>query len=40
MAIKEGVARIENYPFNQFKIAQFKLETKPRAIYFHCMVRV
>ena len=32
MAIKEGVARLENYPFNKFKVSQFKLESKPRAI--------
>lgn len=31
-AINEGLASKENYPFNNFKISQFKSESKPRAI--------
>jgi site-specific recombinase XerD len=31
-AIKENVARIENYPFNEFKISELNTDTKKRAL--------
>jgi integrase len=31
-AIKEGIVRIENYPFNTFKISEFSTETRKRAL--------